>query len=89
MGGTKFVTATEQTFNIKLEPISKEEFDKVISSLNFDGVDITVQDSKNADELRKFDNELEALRALNPYMPVNCDCYCDLHHHDTLSLPIR
>lgn len=73
-GKTSFITEAEQVFDIKLEPIEKETFNKIINSMNFDGVELTVEDSKNADSLREFNEELEQLRSLNPYFPVNCNC---------------
>lgn len=64
---------------IILEPkiVSKKEFNRIVKRFRLGDAFIKVKDSKNADAIRKTDNQIKAgWDLLELYRPKNCDCSC-------------
>ena len=70
---TKFVTKSDQTFDLLPANVMKEQFNAEIKTLDVADLDIIAEDSKNATALGSVDTDLKNLQALKP---VNCDCNC-------------
>ena len=70
---TKFVTKTNQTFDVQPTNISKEQLNAEIKTLDLADLDIAAEDSKNAAALASVDADIVSLK---PSQPVGCDCNC-------------
>jgi len=72
---TSFITTEKQTLDIEPKTISPEAMNAELRSLDFQGIDMEVKDTKGADALRETTRELEEVEHLKPR---NCDCNCGL-----------
>ena len=69
----EFEVERRQDFELDMQFISKDEFNKAIASLNFVDAKITVEDTKNASQLR---TTIKSLKEAQKLKPVNCNCDC-------------
>jgi len=69
----EFITQEKQDFELALTTITKEMLQQQLASLPLSDVTITVDDTKNAAELRNAIKELKKVEGLKP---KNCDCDC-------------
>ena len=63
-----------------VKEMTREEFNKAIRSLGFEDFNIAIEDSKNAGEIRKVDEQLqENARRIDSIKKKskNCDCICE------------
>jgi hypothetical protein len=67
----EFVTGVKQSFDLQLSVINKESFDKEMEVLSLPDIKMSVNDTKNADTLRKVIRELKSAEELKP---KKCDC---------------
>jgi mono/diheme cytochrome c family protein len=75
----KVIAVKNQTINLNLTPVSKEEFNSVIKSWSLSGIDISSKDSKIRMQLKAVDNDIKQLKSsLEQLQPKNCDCSCGL-----------
>lgn len=65
-----FYTRESQRFEMTLKEVSPEEFNKSIRSLGLGGMTLTVRDSKNANQIRDTDRQIDSIK------PKNCECIC-------------
>ena len=72
-GKMRITLQQQQTLQLKLEKVTREQFDAAIKAMNLDSINIQVQQTKNADAIRKTDKELKEAEKLKP---VNCNCDC-------------
>lgn len=70
-GKTSFIANERQKIILDVKEITKEELAWQIISLNLDGVEVDVKDSKNADTTRITDKRIDSLKSK---LPKNCDC---------------
>jgi Cytochrome c len=71
----EFVTGVKQSFDLQLSVINKESFDKEMEVLSLPDIKMSVNDTKNADTLRKVIRELKSAEELKP---KKCDCDCGI-----------
>ena len=76
----EFTTSKQQEFELRLLESTKEEFNIAINNISGDKLKIHVEDSKNAQQIRKTDDNLkvieEELRKAQNLKPKNCNCNC-------------
>lgn len=78
-----FTVQKTNVFTLTPAVVTKEEFNRQMTQLNFDQLKISVKESRNADELRKTARDMEAAEKLKP---KNCDCDCGVFNGDTTSV---
>ena len=71
----EFTINSTQQFDLIPTSVTKEQFNLKLKYFNFDQLNISVQDSKNAPEIRETNKALEQAEKLKP---KNCDCDCGL-----------
>ena len=76
----EFNTTRQQKFDISLKESTMEEFNAVIKNIGLDKLNIKVNESKNANEIRKTDLKLEEIekeiKNAGGLKPKGCDCDC-------------
>lgn len=73
----KIVSAEKQRIILEPKIVSKKEFNRKVKRFRLDDESIKVNDSKNADAIRKTDQLIKAGRdLLELYRPKNCSCGC-------------
>ncbi len=77
-GKTELVTALKQNLEIKVIATTKEEMTLSIQQMNLEDFDIAVNNSKNADSIRKLDQSIETFENIEKLKPKNFDCNCGL-----------
>jgi hypothetical protein len=86
-GIKEFATTKQQTLDIALHASSKTEFMDAMKAFDLDRLHIKVEDSKNANRIRKKDDQLEKivlrLKEAEKLKPKNCDCDCGQSNVDT------
>lgn len=70
-GKTVFNAAIKQVIDVSVSEVTKDQFKKEIIDLGLDDVSVKVEDSKNAEEIRKTDEKLSEVERLKP---KNCNC---------------
>lgn len=70
-GKTVFTASIKQTITVDTKELTKAEMEKEFALLDLEDVQMKVDKSKNADEIRRADKKLDALQKL---LPKNCDC---------------
>lgn len=68
-GQTTAILTTKQQLEVTMSEITKDAFNQKMAAIDVDGLNINVQDSKNADSIRATDKALNDLQA-----PADCDC---------------
>lgn len=75
-----FTTSLKQELTISLKKSTKEEFRKAINMLNLEDFNVNVDDSKNAQQIRKADTVLKSIQkkldSVQHLKPKNCNCSC-------------
>lgn len=79
---TSFTVQKTNTFTLTPAIVTKEEFNRQMTQLNFDQLKISVKESKNANELRKTFRDLNSAEQLKP---KNCNCDCGMLKPDSVS----
>ena len=69
----EFQVQRRQDFELDMQFITKEQFKQIIASLNFQDAEFTVEDTKNASQLRETIRDIKEAQKLKP---SNCDCDC-------------
>lgn len=77
----EFTTSAKQEFEIALTAVTKEEFNAALSKLPFNGMNVTVAESKFAAGVRNADIDIDMIEkdlenTLHQLRPKNCDCDC-------------
>lgn len=76
----EFTTGLKQNIEMELTSSSKSVFNETITSINWKDIKISAKDSKNAEFIRKTEDNLEeiekALKGAEKLKPKNCDCDC-------------
>lgn len=72
-GKMRITLRQQQNLQMKLEKVTREQFDNAIKAMNVNSMNIQVQQTKNADAIRKTDKELKEVEKIKP---VNCNCDC-------------
>lgn len=73
----EFRASESQRIGLDLKTMSKEDFNQVVQSWNFENLNIQAKDSKIAEELRKADGDKKRLETiLESVRPKNCNCHC-------------
>ncbi len=72
----EFITQEKQALDLQLTTITKEAFQQQMAALQLSDVTFTINDTRNAAELRTAIKELKKADALKP---KNCDCDCFLN----------
>jgi hypothetical protein len=72
---TEFYVQKTNNFTLTPAVVTKAAFNKQMAQLDFDQLNITVKDSKNANELRKT---VRDLKAAEQFKPKNCNCDCGI-----------
>ena len=71
----EFTIDRSQQFDLTPASVTQEQFNLRMRYLNFDQLNIRVQDSKNSAEIRET---MKALEQAEKLKPKNCDCDCGL-----------
>ena len=76
----EFITSRQQQFEISLQQSTMDEFKATIEKLSLDELNIKVNESKNANEIRRTDLKLEEIekeiKNAEGLKPKGCDCDC-------------
>jgi cytochrome c2 len=72
----EFITQEKQALDLQLTTITKEAFQQQMAALQLSDVTFTINDTRNAAELRTAIKELKKAEQLKP---KNCDCDCFLN----------
>jgi len=73
----KFISTNQQRIILEPEIVSKKEFNRAVKKFRLDDASLNVQDSKNAEQIRKQDQKVKTgQQLLELYRPRNCDCNC-------------
>lgn len=72
---TEFTATTQQTITLEPIEVSKEIFDSAIQKMGADGMAVSLDKTKNADQIKEVEKNLEAVENIKP---KNCDCNCGL-----------
>lgn len=76
-GHTKFKISSQQTIEVQLKEVSKEEFEQQIRSICPKDIEATIKDSKNAKEIGEVDKGINILKdKLKEAEGVDCGCIC-------------
>jgi len=73
-GLNKFTTSLNQTINIKIDETSKEKIQRSMKKLRLDGVDFSIEKTKNYDSIKAIDRELETIKQKKE---KGCGCLLD------------
>lgn len=76
----EFTTSPQQQFEISLQQSTMDEFNATIQKIGLDELKVKVNETKNANEIRKTDLKLEEIekeiKNAEGLKPKNCDCDC-------------
>ena len=79
-GITEFTTSLKQELEVSLHQGTKEEFTAAINGLDLGRLHITVDKSKNSEEIIRTNKDLKSieseLKKAEELKPKNCDCDC-------------
>lgn len=71
------VSAKDQRIVLEPKEVSKRQFNRAVHKFRLDKVSIQVEDTPDADAIRKLDNQIKVSSdLLEQYRPKNCDCEC-------------
>jgi mono/diheme cytochrome c family protein len=82
-GMSSFQIAEKQLIKLAPMPVTKEQMNASLRSLDLKGIDMHALDAINADSIRKTDKQLKDIEKLRPR---TCDCNCSAGR-DTVSSP--
>lgn len=81
----EFTTGLSQQIQMELKTSTKEAFNEAVSRLDGNEMKVSVNDAKNADNIRKTETDLKTidaeLKKAENLKPKNCDCDCQLQSH--------
>ncbi|MDB5253406.1 MAG: hypothetical protein JWP27_2575 [Flaviaesturariibacter sp.] len=81
----RFVFGADNQFTLHPRRVSKERFNSVVEGFTLTGLSMVASDSKNANEIRKVDKELDRIERLRP---KTCPCQCDPANLVIDSMPV-
>jgi mono/diheme cytochrome c family protein len=73
----EFTISLRQQIPIEVKPSTKENVYALFRSFKFSQFSVKVEDSKNANEIRKANKEIKTYQSeAERFKPKNCDCFC-------------
>jgi mono/diheme cytochrome c family protein len=73
----QFTTSTKHEMELKLQPMSKNLFNSIVSQWSIPNLDISAKDSRIREEMKKADKDIQSLQSsMNNFKPKTCDCRC-------------
>jgi mono/diheme cytochrome c family protein len=68
-----FQTSVKQTLTLSPSIVTKEQMNSMLKSMDLSGINMQIQNSKNADSIQVIDVQL---KDLEKFKPKTCDCNC-------------
>jgi hypothetical protein len=92
-GLKKFTTSTKQEIEVSLHASTKDEFMKAMEEFDKDRLHLKVEDTKNANEIKKQDVQInkinEQLKEVEKLRPRQCDCDCQRSKIDSVTKTVN